>query len=74
MTFFDACHDYFLYEKRDFCRCLAKSAEKYLSVSERKRYSRDFSRYAEDVMSVQRFPEANDPYWRLSKPQRECVQ
>lgn len=73
MTFFDGCHDYFLYEKRDFCSCMASSAEQHLTQDERKHYAKNFTLYADEVMGDKLPPAPSDPYWRLSKPKRACT-
>ncbi len=72
MTFFDGCHDYFLYEKRDYCTCLSAAAEKSMTPEELKAFAQDFARYADEVMVVNSLPSPADPYWRLSEPQRAC--
>lgn len=72
MTFFDACHAYFLYEKQSFCQCLYREAQGALSPAERKRFSRNFSAYVTEVMDVEQPPPGGDPYWRLSRPLRAC--
>ncbi|MCB1676220.1 MAG: hypothetical protein KDI01_08015 [Halioglobus sp.] len=73
MTFFDACYDYFLFEKAAFCQCMSNNAKQSLSASERAGIVRDFPAYARDVMSVETPPPPGDPYWRLSAPQRACM-
>lgn len=72
MTYYDACHDYLLYEEPQRCSCLAAEANKYLSAAEKKSVAADFKAYVQKYFWLDRPPARNDPAWRFSEPQRAC--
>jgi hypothetical protein len=69
----DGCHDYFLYEKAEWCSCLADGARNALSPAERTRYGRDFERFEqEDLLVPDPLPPPGHGFRRLNAFASEC--